>query len=57
MGNDWMSRDHLEIELEKHGIGSRMYITYSSPDRKHLTTEYLSSLFAKIKSVAEGKIK
>jgi hypothetical protein len=57
MGNDWGEEDHLEIEVEKNGSGSRLYITYSSPDPKHLTEDFLSPLYVKVKNVAEGKIR
>lgn len=57
MGNDWGEEDHLELEVEKNGSGSRLYITYSSPDPKHLTEDFLSPLYVKVKNVAEGKVR
>jgi len=57
MGNDWGDEDHLELEVEKNGSGSRLYITYSSPDPKHLTEDFLLPLYVKVKNVAEGKVR
>jgi hypothetical protein len=57
MGSDWGDDDHLELEVEKNGSGSRLYITYSSPDPKHLTDDFLSPLYLKVKGVAEGTIR
>jgi hypothetical protein len=57
MGNDWGDEEHLELEVEKNGPGSRLYITYSSPDPKHLTESFLSPLYTKVKNVAEGTVR
>ncbi|HBD1844094.1 TPA: hypothetical protein KIA93_000300 [Salmonella enterica] len=57
MGQDWKGDDHLRIEVEKNGKGSLLYITYSSPDKSHLTEGYLKELFIQIKNVAEGTIR
>lgn len=57
MGNDWADNEHLELELEKNGSGSRLYITYSSPNPNHLTENYLTPLYEKVKGVAEGTVR
>jgi len=57
MGNDWNEYDHLELEVEKNGAGSKLYITYSSPSEKRLASKDLISLMEQIKSVAEGSVK
>jgi hypothetical protein len=57
MGSDWGDEDHLELEVEKNGAGSRLYITYSSPDPKHLTGDFLAPLYTKVKNVAEGTVR
>lgn len=57
MGSDWGDEDHLELEVEKNGSGSRLYITYSSPDPNHLTESFLSPLYTKVKNVAEGTVR
>lgn len=57
MGSDWGDEDHLELEVEKNGSGSHLYITYSSPDPNHLTENFLSPLYIKVKNVAEGSVR
>ena len=57
MGNDWNEYDHLTIELEKNGAGSKLYITYKSPSDKRLNSEELKKLMLNIKGVAEGTIR
>lgn len=55
MGSDWGGQDdHLTIELEKNGPGSRLYITYSSSSPKRLASDSLQQLMKNIKDVAEG---
>lgn len=56
MGSDWGDYDdHLTIELEKNGSGSRLFITYSSSSQKRLASSGLQDLMKNIKSSAEGK--
>ena len=57
MGNDWNEYDHLTIELEKNGAGSKLYITFKSPSDKRLNSEELKKLMLNIKGVAEGTIR
>ena len=57
MGQDWKGNDHLRIEVEKNGKGSRLYVTYSSSDKSHLTNDYLKNLLDQIRGVAEGVIR
>ncbi len=55
MGSDWGEQDdHLTIEVEKNGAGSRLYITYSSSSPKRLASASLQQLMKNIKDVAEG---
>ncbi|MDF7679943.1 hypothetical protein PT300_04665 [Enterobacteriaceae bacterium ESL0689] len=55
MGSDWGDQDdHLTIEVEKNGVGSRLYITYSSSSQKRLASDSLQQLMKNIKDVAEG---
>ena len=55
MGSDWGDQDdHLTIEVEKNGAGSRLYITYSSSSQKRLASDSLQQLMKNIKDVAEG---
>ncbi|WP_227853114.1 hypothetical protein [Klebsiella pneumoniae] len=57
MGSDWGDQDdHLTIEVEKNGTGSRIYITYSSSSPKKLASDSLQQLMQNIKGVAEGTI-
>lgn len=56
MGSDWGDYDdHLTIELEKNGSGSRIHITYSSSSKQRLASSGLQDLMQNIKYVAEGK--
>ncbi|EAS9013976.1 hypothetical protein DLC15_10655 [Salmonella enterica subsp. enterica serovar Telelkebir] len=60
MGRDWGSEninDSIQIELEKNGSGSRMYITFRSGLASHATAAYTSKLFENMKSVAEGTVR
>lgn len=56
MGSDWGDYDdHLTIELEKNGSGSRLLITYSSSSQKRLASTGLQDLMKNIKGSAEGQ--
>lgn len=57
MGQNWDDYDHLTIEEEKNGAGSKLYITFKSPSDKRLNSESLRNLMSNIKDVAEGKIR
>lgn len=58
MGSDWGNYgDHLNIEIEKNGSGSRLYITYSTPSQKRLESNDLQLLMKDIKQVAEGQLR
>ncbi|VTP17335.1 hypothetical protein PUATCC27989T_05335 [Phytobacter ursingii] len=60
MGRDWGSEntgDSVQVELEKNGAGSRLYITFRSSLASHTTAAYTSKLFENMKSVAEGAIR
>ncbi|STE83626.1 Uncharacterised protein [Escherichia coli] len=57
MGQNWDDYDHLTIEVEKNGAGSKLYITFKSPSDKRLNSESLRKLMLNIKDVAEGKIR
>lgn len=55
MGSDWGDQDdHLTIEIEKNGVGSKLYITYKSASQKRLASDSLQQLMKNIKGVAEG---
>ncbi len=56
MGSDWGDYDdHLTIDLEKNGSGSRIHITYSSSSKQRLASSGLQDLMQNIKNVAEGE--
>ena len=60
MGRDWGSEntnDSVQVELEKNGSGSRMYITFRSGLASHTSAAYTSKLFENMRSVAEGAIR
>ncbi|EFJ3233831.1 TPA: hypothetical protein ACH9P9_005654, partial [Escherichia coli] len=60
MGGNWRKGsfdDHLTIEVEKNGKGSRVYITYASASQAHLQASSLEPLFKRVKDVAEGKVR
>ncbi|TPW38381.1 hypothetical protein FKM52_20480 [Mixta tenebrionis] len=57
MGRNWGGGDHITLEVEKNGIGSRVYIQFFSSNPQHLTEAYLGNLFAQVKGVAEGKVR
>lgn len=50
-------KDEVLIELEKDGVGSRMYITYHSSFGEHLTENYVNPLFYQMRDVAAGKVR
>lgn len=55
MGSDWGDQDdHLTIEIEKNGVGSKLYITYKSASQKRLASDSLQQLMKNIKGVTEG---
>jgi hypothetical protein len=58
MGRNWGgSKDHITLEVEKNGVGSRVYIRFFSSNPQHLTEAYLGNLFVQVKDVAEGKVR
>lgn len=58
MGSDWGNQDdHLTIEAEKNGAGSRLYIIYRSSSKKILASDSLQQLMQNIKAVAEGEVR
>ena len=60
MGRAWGSEntgDSVQIELEKNGSGSRLYITFRSGLASHATAAYTGNLFENMKGVAEGTIR
>ncbi|HCQ8393245.1 TPA: hypothetical protein OMD89_004024 [Klebsiella oxytoca] len=58
MGRNWgEGNDHITLEVEKNGVGSRVYIQFFSSNPQHLTEAYLGNLFAQVKNVAEGKVR
>ncbi|HIE1973501.1 TPA: hypothetical protein ACXKGF_001417 [Escherichia coli] len=60
MGSDWDGGefdDHLTLEIEKNGKGSRVYITYASPAPGHLKEEFIAPLIKRVKDVAEGRVR
>lgn len=58
MGRNWGDgKDHITLEVEKNGVGSRIYIQFLSSNPQHLTESYLGDLFAQIKNVAEGNVR
>ncbi|NUU69133.1 hypothetical protein HQN64_23995 [Enterobacteriaceae bacterium BIT-l23] len=58
MGSGWGDQDdHLTIELEKNGVGSRLCITYKSASQKRLASDSLQQLMKNIRGVAEGTLR
>ena len=55
MGQEWKGNDRLVLEVEKSGAGSRLKVTYSSPDSSHLTDAYLRRLMTQLQQVAKGR--
>ncbi|HID9885462.1 TPA: hypothetical protein ACXI4A_002839 [Serratia marcescens] len=41
--------------MVKSGAGSRLKVTYSSPDASHLTDAYLGRLMMQLQQVAKGQ--
>ncbi|WP_052118535.1 hypothetical protein [Erwinia oleae] len=56
MGQEWKGYDRLVLEVEKSAAGSRLNVTYSSPDVSHLTDAYLGRLMKQLQLVATGQI-
>ena len=58
MGRNWgEGKDHITLEVEKNGVGSRVYIQFFSSNPQHLTEDYLGNLYTQVKGVAEGKVR
>ncbi|MDL4914894.1 MAG: hypothetical protein QRY16_14200 [Enterobacterales bacterium endosymbiont of Blomia tropicalis] len=57
MGQEWKGNDRLELEVVKSGAGSRLKVTYSSPEAPHLTDTYLGRLMTQLQQVAKGQIR
>lgn len=58
MGRNWgEGKDHITLDVERNGVGSRVYIQFFSSNPQHLTEAYLGNLFAQVKGVAEGKVR
>lgn len=55
MGSDWNDNDHLDVEIEKNGSGSKLYITYSSVSSERLSGTGVQKLMKEIHSVAIGE--
>lgn len=55
MGSDWNNNDHLDVEIEKNGSGSKLYITYSSASPERLSGTGVQKLMKEIHSVAIGE--
>ena len=55
MGSDWNDNDHLDVEVEKNGSGSKLYITYSSASAERLSGSGVQKLMKEIHSVAIGE--
>ncbi|BEO83376.1 hypothetical protein SMTE5_44070 [Serratia marcescens] len=55
MGQEWKGNDRLELEVVKSGVGSRLKVTYSSPDASHLIDAYLGRLMTQLQQVAKGQ--
>ncbi|HBS5837291.1 TPA: hypothetical protein MAK77_000897 [Klebsiella variicola] len=55
MGSDWNGRDHLDIEIEKNGSGSRLYVVYRSPSSQRLAGSGVKKLMNDVRAVAAGE--
>lgn len=55
MGSDTGESDHMDIELEKNGAGTRVYVTYKSPVASHLTGSAFDSVITQVRQVASGQ--
>ena len=55
MGSDWNENDHLDIEVEKNGSGSKLFITYRSASSQRLAGKGVQTLMSDIRAVASGQ--
>ena len=55
MGSDVGDNDHMDIELEKNGSGTRVYVTYKSPVASHLTGSTFNNVMSQVRQVASGQ--
>jgi len=55
MGGDVGDNDHMDIELEKNGSGTRLYVTYKSPTASHLTGSTFDNVMSQVRQVASGQ--
>ncbi len=55
MGSDVGDNDHMDIELEKSGSGTRVYVTYKSPVASHLTGSVFNNVMSQVRHVASGQ--
>lgn len=55
MGSDVGNNDHMDIELEKNGSGTRVYVTYKSPVASHLTGSAFNNVMSQVRQVASGQ--
>ncbi|WP_312479117.1 hypothetical protein [Kosakonia cowanii] len=55
MGSDWNGRDHLDIEIEKNGSGSRLYVVYRSSSSQRLAGSGVTKLMNDVRAVAAGE--
>jgi hypothetical protein len=55
MGSDVGENDHMDIELEKNGTGTRVYVTYKSPVASHLTGSAFNNVMTQVRQVASGQ--
>lgn len=55
MGSDVGDNDHMDIELEKNGSGTRVYVTYKSPVASHLTGSAFNNVMSQVRQVASGQ--
>jgi len=55
MGPDWNGRDHLDIEIEKNGAGSRLYVVYRSSSSQRLAGSGVTKLMNDVRAVAAGE--
>lgn len=57
MGSDVGDNDHMDIELEKNGSGTRVYVTYKSPVASHLTGSTFNNVMSQVRQVASGQVR
>lgn len=55
MGSDTGDNDHMDIELEKNGAGTRVYVTYKSPVASHLAGSAFEGVITQVRQVASGQ--